>query len=89
VRERAGGHGVRGVLAVLGFADGVHCVGVRSAAAAATLMLVAGVGVVAACGAGFRGDGVEAAFEEVPVGAGEGEVLRCGYLLVWLFDSGR
>jgi hypothetical protein len=26
-------------------------------------------------GAGFGGEGVEAAFEEVPVGAGEGEVL--------------
>lgn len=26
-------------------------------------------------GAGFGGEGVDAAFEEVPVGAGEGEVL--------------
>jgi hypothetical protein len=73
VSESAGRHGVRGVLAVFGFADGVHGVGVRGAFAAA-LVVVAWEGVVG-CGAGFGGDGVEAAFEEFPVGAGQGEVL--------------
>ena len=34
-------------------------------------------------GAGFGGDGVEAAFEEIPIGAGEGEVLRGNALLGW------
>jgi hypothetical protein len=51
----------------------VHGVGVRGAFAAA-LVVVAWEGVVG-CGAGFGGDGVEAAFEEFPVGAGQGEVL--------------
>jgi hypothetical protein len=73
VRESAGGHGVRGVLAIFRIADGVHCVGVRGAFAAA-LVVVAWEGVVG-CRAGFGGDGVEAAFEEFPVRTRESKVL--------------
>ena len=39
-------------------------------------MAIAWMGWVGGGGAGFGGDGVEAAFEEVPVCAGEGEILR-------------
>jgi hypothetical protein len=63
----------------------VHRVGVRGAFAAA-LVVVAWVGVVD-CRAGFGGDGVDAAFEEFPVRAGEGEVLCCENFIRYL--SGR
>ena len=56
----------------MGFGDGVHGVGVRGMVGWG--MAVAWVGVGG--GAGFvGGEVVEAAFEEVVVGAGEGEVL--------------
>jgi hypothetical protein len=45
--------------------------------------------VVGGGGAGFGGEGVEAAFEEVPVGAGEGEVLGERFSLVMKGNYGE